>query len=290
MSERSFLFLPVDDRGTTTGNHGPDAAILVQDGQLEGSASLGIQLLDVGLLLGQLTAERSREFHTWASIDANGGSNTGEANVLGSSGDGPLRACLELCGLIQLGSEIEVVDAGRLVLGGVQDDQGVNLEVGEVEVDVDGVEAGDEVDEDIVLGLGDVNKEGRADGVSGRELVLDLDLELECLCVDITDLDASLVGEEDVVTVAVRVDADVVLGVGGVGDEGLDEEGLEDTGDRVDLIPTEEDRRYRTYEKEMLVTDKEMGNPLTLNEIRAEREEQKNGRVRGEKKGLAQLC
>lgn len=113
-----------------------------------------------------------------------------------------------------------------------------------MEIDVDSVEAGDEVHEDIVLGLGDVDEEGGADGIGGGELVLDLDLELECLCIDITDLDASLVGEEDVVTVAVRVDADIVLSVGGVGDEGLDKEGLENTGDGVDLIATEEDRRH----------------------------------------------
>jgi len=116
-----------------------------------------------------------------------------------------------------------------------------------VEVDVDGVEAGDEVDEDIMLGLRDVNKEGRTDGVSCGELVLDLDLELESLCVDIADLDASLVGEEDIVTVAVRVDTDVILGVGGVGDEWLDEEGLEDTSNRVDLF---------RLKNEMLVTEK----------------------------------
>lgn len=121
-----------------------------------------------------------------------------------------------------------------------------------MEVDVNGVEAGDEVDENIVLGLGDVDKEGRADGVSGGELVLDLDLELESLCVDIADLDTSLVGEENVVAIAVRVDADVVLGVGGVGDEWLDEEGLEDTSNGVDLF------RMRN---EMLVTEKEKREP-----------------------------
>lgn len=32
----------VDDGGTTTGNHGPDAAFRVQDGELEGSTGGGM--------------------------------------------------------------------------------------------------------------------------------------------------------------------------------------------------------------------------------------------------------
>ena len=52
----------VDDGSTTTGNEGPDAALGVEDGQLERS---GI----VGLLLGQLAAERSWELHWWPGID-----------------------------------------------------------------------------------------------------------------------------------------------------------------------------------------------------------------------------
>ena len=49
-----------DDGGTTTGNHGPDAAFGVQDGELEGSTSGCIELLDVGFFLGEITTERSR--------------------------------------------------------------------------------------------------------------------------------------------------------------------------------------------------------------------------------------
>ena len=59
----------VDDRSTTTGNKSPDAALGVEDGQLERSTGLGIHLGNVGLLLGQLAAERSWELHWWPGID-----------------------------------------------------------------------------------------------------------------------------------------------------------------------------------------------------------------------------
>ena len=47
------------DDGGTTGNHGPDAAFGVQDGELEGSTSGCIELLDVGFFLGDITTQRS---------------------------------------------------------------------------------------------------------------------------------------------------------------------------------------------------------------------------------------
>jgi len=50
----------VDNGGTTTSNHGPDTALGVQDGELEGSTSRGIELLDVSFLLGQITTEGCR--------------------------------------------------------------------------------------------------------------------------------------------------------------------------------------------------------------------------------------
>lgn len=99
-----------------------------------------------------------------------------------------------------------------------------------MEVDVDGVESDEEVTEDILLGLGDVGEEGRDKVLSVRELRADGDQELQGLGVDISDLDTTLVGEEDPVTLSGRVDTDVVLGVGRVGREWLDDKGVEGTG------------------------------------------------------------
>lgn len=234
ISDNATGSLPVDDRGSSSSNHGPNASILVQDSQFEGGTSLGIQFLNISLFLGQLASERSRELHWWTSINTLG-SSSNKSNVLGSSGKGPLGTGLKLGSLIYLGSQIQVVDLGRVFGCGVEDDQRVDFEVGEVEVDVNGVKTGDEVDQDVVLGGRNMSQERSLDGGSSGESISDLDLELKGLGVNIANLDTTLVGEQDVVSIAIRVDANVVFSVGGVGDERLDEEGLEDTGNRINL-------------------------------------------------------
>jgi hypothetical protein len=50
----------VNNTGTTTGNHGPDAALGIENSEFEGSTGRGIEFLDVCLLFGQITTEGSR--------------------------------------------------------------------------------------------------------------------------------------------------------------------------------------------------------------------------------------
>ena len=109
----------VDDRGTTTGNKGPDTTASVEDGQLERSTSLGVHLCNVGLLLGHLTTKGSRELHWWASIDGNLGvfeERGRKTESAGRTGDGPLDTAFEFGSLVKLCCEIEEVNFGR---GGV---------------------------------------------------------------------------------------------------------------------------------------------------------------------------
>ena len=134
----------VDDRSTTTGNESPDAAIGVQDSKLERGTSLGIKLSDVSLLLGELTAERSGELNGGSGINVDTAVRTLSNNAQGSgrAGDGPLVAALEVGSLVELSGKIEEVNLGG---GGIlvgNDNQGVDLEVGELAVDIDGIETG----------------------------------------------------------------------------------------------------------------------------------------------------
>ena len=59
----------VDDRGATTSNESPDATIMVENGKLQRSTSLSIQLSNVSLFLGKFATERCRELDRRASID-----------------------------------------------------------------------------------------------------------------------------------------------------------------------------------------------------------------------------
>lgn len=115
------------------------------------------------------------------------------------------------------------MDGWSLAVDAVQADQGVDLKVGEVKVDVDAVQADEEVDESLLLGLGNMSQEAVLDLIARGELFADGQLEAESLCIDIANIDTTLVSEEDIVTFTVRVDADVELGIRRMGKERLDD-------------------------------------------------------------------
>ena len=59
--------------------------------------------------------------------------------------------------------------------------------------------------------------------------------KLESLSINISDVDSTLVGEEDLISLSGRVDTDVVLGIGRVRKERLDDEGVEGSDGLLDL-------------------------------------------------------
>lgn len=133
------------------------------------------------------------------------------------SRDRPLGPADRVGSLVELGRHIEVVDRGLAAIDGIEADQGVDLEISEMEVDIDGVKADEEVHEGLLLGGGNVLEQGRRELLARREWLADRNVELECLGVNIADVDTTFVGEEDGVTLTLGVDADVILGVGRVG-------------------------------------------------------------------------
>ena len=211
----------VNDRSTTTSNKSPDTANGVQDGKLERCTSLSIHLGDVSLLLAHLTTERSRELHGRTNINGGlcllGGSNW-DAEGSCAASNSPLSTTLELSSLVNLGSKIEEVDLSRgLVLVG-DDNKRVDLEVTggwvscspgsndkwdsrELAVNVDGVQPRDEVNEDIVNTLGNLLQKGGSDLlVRGVLLQVNGNEKLLGLLVDITNINTTLVGEKDPIT------------------------------------------------------------------------------------------
>jgi hypothetical protein len=191
----------VDNGSTATSDESPNTTSGVEDGKLEGSTSLGVHLSNVCLLLAHLATERRGEVHGRASVNrdlAVLGGTRGSAESSRGAGNGPLDTTLELGGLVNLGGKIEEVDIGRgdLLVG--DDDERVDLEVGELAVNVDGVQAGDEVNENVVDTGGDLAEKALGDLlVAGVLLEVYGDEELLSLSVDITDLDTTLVVEED---------------------------------------------------------------------------------------------
>ena len=127
------------------------------------------------------------------------------------------------------------MDSRLAAVDAIEDNKGVDPEVGEVEVDVHGVEADEEVDEGLFLGGGDVGEESVGNCLTRGEWCANGKAQLEGLRVDIANVDTTLVCEENVVTFTGGVDADVVLGIGRMRQEGLDDEVVERAYGRFDL-------------------------------------------------------
>lgn len=198
----------VDNRGTTTGNHGPDSALRIKNSELEGSTGRGVEFLDVSLFLGQVTTERSGPDHgrSAVSLDSSGTASSGR-DVTSHS---PHRTTEEVSSLIKLGSHVEILDLGRLAINSIETDKRVDLKVGDLEiivscvlecvgscaltvqVNVNTVKPDQEVTENILLGRGDVGEKGANDGLTSRELLPNSDEQLERLGVNISNVHTTL--------------------------------------------------------------------------------------------------
>ena len=80
-----------------------------------------------------------------------------------------------------------------------------------MKININRVEADEEIDEGVFLGFGYVREKGRSKGLSGREWSTDRDVEGKSLCVNITDVDTTLVCEQDSISLTQGVDADIVF-------------------------------------------------------------------------------
>ncbi|KAG5456814.1 MAG: hypothetical protein BJ554DRAFT_3336, partial [Olpidium bornovanus] len=201
----------VHDAGAAAGNHGPDAPVLVQHGELEARSRLGVQAGDVRLLLRQVPTERRGELHRRSDVDhGSAGTRCGRPRVDAVGGlerggkttsDCPFRSGLELRRLVELRSQVEVH---------------VNV-----------VEPLDEIGQGALLpNVRNGPKQTGTQLLVRGERPGDGDGDPVSLCVDVADVDAALVREKNCVLVALGVDAHVVLRVGPVRHKRLDDESL----------------------------------------------------------------
>jgi hypothetical protein len=117
-------------------------------------------------------------------------------------------------------------------INSIQTNQGVNLKVRKMQVDVDRIQTNEEISERFLLFDWDVFEEGGFDGGPRGEGGTEEEVEFEGFGVDIADFDTSFVGEENRITLTRGVDADVIFSVRGVGEEWLDDEVVQRSGDR----------------------------------------------------------
>lgn len=137
--------------------------------------------------------------------------------------------------MVEFGGHIKVVDGGFSAIGSIEDDQRVDFEISKVKIDVDRIEPNEEVYECVLFGSGDVSEESGGNNLTSWEGLGDENVEGESLGVNITDVNTTLMGEEDTVTFTLGVNTDVIFGVGGVRKEGLDNEVVQGTSNGLDL-------------------------------------------------------
>lgn len=194
----------VDDGGTTTSNQSPDTTAGVQDGQLQGSTGLSVHVGDKLLLLAHLTTEGSGEVNWRTSVNVDlavTGGNGGQAESGGAAGNSPLGTTLELSSLVELGSQVKEVDLSGGGIGVGDNNEGVDLEVSELRVDVDGVQADNEVNQNVVKTLRNLAQQASGDLLVGGEVLqVDGNQELLGLSINITDINTTLVVEKNPIT------------------------------------------------------------------------------------------
>jgi hypothetical protein len=138
--------------------------------------------------------------------------------------------------LIEFSGHVKVVNSGLATINSIKDDERVNFKVGEVKVDVNGVEADEEVDEGILLLGRDMSEEGSGDIITGGEWLVDRDIKDESFGIDVTDVNTTLVSEENAVALALRINADVVFSVRGMREEGFNNEVVKGASHSLNLV------------------------------------------------------
>jgi hypothetical protein len=103
------------------------------------------------------------------------------------------------------------VDSGLTAIDTVEADKRIDLEVGKVEVNIDGVKADEEVDESIPLFGRNVLEKSGSELLARRERLVDENVELKCFGIDITNIDTTFMGEKDRITLALGCNADIIL-------------------------------------------------------------------------------
>jgi hypothetical protein len=78
-------------------------------------------------------------------------------------------------------------------------------------------------------------QEGRSNDLASRERSSDRNVKDESFGIHIPDVDTTLMCEKDAITLALRIDTNVVFGVGGMREERLDNEIVQSSGNGLNL-------------------------------------------------------
>ena len=105
------------------------------------------------------------------------------------------------------------MDGGGFAIGAIETHERVDFEIGKVEIDVYRVEADEKVDKSLLLLFRYVGEKSSLDFFAGGEGLVDGNYQLEGLGIYITDIDTTLVSEENIIAFTGGVNANVEFSV-----------------------------------------------------------------------------
>ena len=105
------------------------------------------------------------------------------------------------------------MDGGGFAIDAIEAHEGVDFEIGKVEIDVYRIKADEEVDKSVLLLFGYMCEKSSLDFLASWEGLVDGNAQLKGLGVHITDIDTTFVGEENIIAFTGRVNANVEFGV-----------------------------------------------------------------------------
>jgi len=150
--------------------------------------------------------------------------------------DSPLGPTDTLSGLIELGRHIQVVNRGLTTVNGIKDNKRVDLKVRKVEINIDRIETNQKISEGILLLSRDMTEEGSSNNLASGEGFVDRDIKDEGFGVNVTNVNTTLMSEEYAITLALRTDTNIILSIGRVGEERLDNEIVQSARDSFNLL------------------------------------------------------
>jgi len=150
--------------------------------------------------------------------------------------DSPLGPADTLSGLIELGCHIQVVNCGFTTVDGIKDNKRVDFKVRKVEINIDRIETNQKISEGILFLSRDMTEESSSNNLSSGEWLVDRDIKDKGFGVDITNVNTTLMSEEDAVTLALGTDTNIILSIGRVGEERLDNEIVQSARDSLNLL------------------------------------------------------
>lgn len=138
--------------------------------------------------------------------------------------------------MIKLGSHVKVENGWWRTIDAIKADEGIDLEVCKVEIDIHGIQAGQKVDKGFLLFCGDMCEESVCPDLARWESRVDANVESKGFGIYVSDFDTTLVGKENGIALTRGGDTDIVFGVGWMGEEGFEDEVVQGSGDGFDLI------------------------------------------------------